>query len=100
MRSTPERSKTSMLCRASSRACSSRPACSGNAPQQPWSAGDCDTAAFRRQHAHRRPVDVREHQPLHAPGQQRDLHARWPTAGVCSGTLRKSATHETAAPAP
>ena len=73
MRSTPAASKTSMLCRASARAWSMCPACSGSAPQQPCRPGACDVASFGRQHADRRLVDVGEREPLHAAGEQRDL---------------------------
>ena len=38
-------------------------------------SGRLHAAAFGGQHAHRRLVDMRERQPLHAAGQQRDLHA-------------------------
>ena len=95
MRSTPAFSKTSMLCRASARAWSMRPACSASAPQQPWPAGACTpqpSAASTRTVAWLTCAnDSRCTQPVSSATFSRSD----PTAGVCSGIASMSDRHVT-----
>ena len=60
----------------SARASSSRPACRASAPQHPCCGRRDHVAPFGGQHVDRRGVDLREHEPLHAAGQQADLQPR------------------------
>ena len=76
IRSTPARSNTSIVRRAKARASSSRPACSASAPQQPCSGGATTSQPSAASTLTVAVVDAREHEALHAAGQQADRQAR------------------------
>ena len=92
-RSTPAARRPRWLCRAKRAASSSRPACSGSAPQQPcvsWRQRPSQPSAD--EHVDGGALTLREDQPLHAAGQQTDRQPALAAGVRVHGSASRTAT--------